>query len=309
MKTSLRKSLALAELMAADLFWGFGFVAVIWALRCAGPLSITAWRFLVAFLLTALISPLSSKWRREWTLVNLKLAFIPGVLISLTLIFQTWGLRYTTATRSGFITGLYVVFVPFVERFWYGRKLHSAHFGFVAIALLGTALIVQVQDGAWNWGDILTVIASLFATLQITLMSQVSQKVRSPVVFNSLQCLWAGSLALILALIFEPAPTWPQSTEPWWGLWSLALGSTWLAFALQVRAQKVISASLASLMYLLESPLALFFGYLCLAEQVNRMQAVGAVLILVASYLAIHFETRRLALNGMQGIVAATNER
>jgi drug/metabolite transporter (DMT)-like permease len=287
-----RRSLAIFELLTADLFWGFGFVAAIWAMQTIGPFALTSLRFLISFLISVVLSLFIPSLRRYWTALNWRLSVVPGVLIGLTMIFQTWGLQWTTATRGGFLTGLYVIFVPLIERVCFKKPLHRFHALFVILAIGGTALIVDFHGGEWNRGDVLMVLCSLCAAFQISWMGKISHEIDSPVVFNSMQCLWAGFLSAALACFFEVAPQMPQGFKPWFGLLSVAIGSTWLAFALQVRAQKAMSPALASLLFLLESPLALVFGFWLLDERIHLGQMAGAGLILLASALAIMTENK-----------------
>jgi drug/metabolite transporter (DMT)-like permease len=77
------------------------------------------------------------------------------------------------------------------------------------------------------------------------------------------------------------------------GLLSLSLGSTTLAFYLQVRAQAHLSATVSSLLFLLESPFALIFAFLLLGESLSTMEAIGAFLIFTAAVLASLREARQ----------------
>lgn len=297
---------AVIELVVAGALWGFGFIAATWMLQAMGPLMATAWRFVLASAVGALIVLMVPRLRRELTWAQLSLTFLPGVFLALTLILQTWGLRYTTATKSGFITTLYVLIVPILERIWLKRRLHRFHFIFVVLALIGVGLICDLpgalggkifsttdeavlQANRWNIGDFLTLLCSFCASLQILWFAFIYRRIRSSFVFNLLQTLWAAIPAVILALIFEPWPTLPLVGEPLAGLLLLSFGSTLIAFALQVRAQKKISPSLASLLFLLESPFAALFAVYFLDEHLRTEQWIGAGLILAALVLSTIF--------------------
>jgi drug/metabolite transporter (DMT)-like permease len=154
---------AFTELFFASALWGFGFIATVWALQSYSPLWITALRFSLAFAI-GLIPIVLTGARREFNRANFKLAFQPGILIALTLIAQTWGLQYTTATKSAFLTVLYVLIVPAIESVFRKAKLPRFHFFFVTIAILGVALICGLFSNAnasdlskteWNRGDAL----------------------------------------------------------------------------------------------------------------------------------------------------------
>src|SRR4051812_13463235 len=85
------------ELVFAASLWGFGFVAVIWGLESWTPVQLLFLRFLIGgtagiLLSSFVINPLKIQW---------KLAFWLALALSVMALLQTWGLRYTTATKSG----------------------------------------------------------------------------------------------------------------------------------------------------------------------------------------------------------------
>lgn len=290
------------EMVLAAFFWGFGFIATVWVLQVMGPLWATASRFGLAFALGLLLILVWPSQRRFWNRQTLAQAFVPGLLLSLTLILQTWGLQYTSAGRSGFITGLYVVFVPLLESWWAQTSINYLHLLVVAVALLGTALMVNLTGGGWNIGDLITFGCTLFASWQICWLGRISGAIASPLNFNILQCFWAALVSLPFALILENLPRWPQHWQPWAGMLSLVLGSTWIAFSLQIRAQGRVSAATASLLFLLESPIALGFSIWLLSERVAAKELLGAGLILLACVLAIWVERIRVSTSSSRSV-------
>ncbi|HMN70135.1 MAG TPA: DMT family transporter [Bdellovibrionales bacterium] len=292
--TEKRSSLlASAELLVAAGLWGFGFIAAIWALQGLSAVQITFWRFFLAALL--LLYFLTREAGRVAMRENLRLSFWPAVLLLSTLLLQTWGLMYTTATKSGFITTLYVVFVPLFEAVWRRERLPFSICLCVGTALFGTGLIVNFGIGDFNYGDLLTLICAVFAALQICVVGAVSVKVRKPFVFNLVQSGWATLLCLPLFL-YHPVPVAPPAVwtpQIWTGILTLAFGSTVIAFYLQVRAQAHLSATVSSILFLLESPFAMVFAMLLLNESLDRYEAVGATLIFLSALAASLLEARR----------------
>jgi drug/metabolite transporter (DMT)-like permease len=292
----MKRTVAIAELFTAASFWGFGFIATVWALRVLDPSAVTFLRFLLASVL--LVPVALTKEGRARITSYIRLAFWPGVIFAATLIVQTWGLQYTTATKSGFITTLYVIMVPFLESWYVGRRLPAGIWTCVALAFLGTALIVNVGFGEVNIGDILTLICAFFATGQIFIIGLVSPRVQHPFTFNLVQSAWSCLLLSPFAA-FNPAtwrhvadfPNWPLSAQG--GLLSLAFGSTVVAFALQVRAQKWLSPTVSSLLFLLESPIAMLLSIWLLGEHLGWLEASGCALIFAAAVAASLLEAKR----------------
>jgi drug/metabolite transporter (DMT)-like permease len=304
----MSRSNAIIQIVIACALWGFGFTATVWALDSMGPLGITGWRFVLASLTGFSFAFLNPKLRPHINMKTIRAGMIPGLLLSLTLVLQTWGLKTTTATKSGFITCLYVLLVPVLERHYLNQKLHRLHYLFVIIALGGTALICgfnpfaynlasssanifansipSAQSSHWSTGDFLTLLCAVAASFHIISLAYQAPKAASPFVFNLSQSLWAGILPLILSFIFEGQLIWPLVGKPLYGMLFLALGSTLVAFSLQVRAQKKLSPSTASLLFLLESPFATLYAIYFLGENLNISQWFGAGLILIAAAIS-----------------------
>lgn len=282
------------ELTLASVFWGFGFIGARWALVVMGPLWITGLRFTLAFLFSLpIIIFLAKKSDHSHIKENLYQSLTPGILLALTIIFQTWGLEYTTATNSGFITTLYVLFVPMLEAIFFKKRMESANFVLVAVALFGTALICDWSASVWNKGDFLTLLCALASAGHIVWISHVAHKVKSPFTFNSFQSFWCGLIGVASALIFEPFRFESGNFNAIFGFCSLLFGSTLLAFFIQIRAQKVLSTTTASLLCLLESPFAAIFAFWLLAERLGFTQWLGALLIIFSACFTIFLDSRK----------------
>jgi drug/metabolite transporter (DMT)-like permease len=235
---------------------------------------------------------------------HFKSAALPGFFLAGVIVLQAAGLLHTTATNSGFITCLYILFVPLTEALFFKKRLHPAHGLLVAVALIGTAFICKLNLANLSAsktlrGDVLTVIASLFATGQILAVGRASRKVTSVLAFNAYQSLWAALIALPFALALESGPLLAferlASAGPLpliGGMAYLIFGSTLIAFHLQVLGQKVLSPAVASMLFLLESPFAAFFAAVFLGERLDGMQWTGAALIFASAYGVVVLETK-----------------
>lgn len=289
---SPKRNLAVIEMLLATAGWGFGFVATIWALRAVDAFELTLIRFALAGLLGLPFVILAFRKGEGGKLASL--SFVPGVFLTGTLVLQTWGLQFTSPTKSAFITTLYVVFVPLVEIVHLKKPMGWKIWACVSLALIGTALIVDLGFSALNFGDVLTFLCALCATGQIYWMGQVSRRISRPFAFNILQTIW--SIPLILPLVnlsvvahkVANVANWPR--EALAGTLFLAIASTMIAFFLQVRAQAKLSATVSSLLFLLESPFALIFSILFLSKSLTLMESAGAVLIFASAIWATRLE-------------------
>lgn len=283
---------AIAELIFCSMLWGFGFVSAVWALKAVNAFEMTLLRFSLAAGVSALI--LLPGWRKIHWRPLARLSFWPALFLFATIVFQTWGLNFTSATKSGFITTLYVVFVPLLESFHLKRKIPWSLWLCVLGSLLGTLLIVNVGLNSVNLGDALTFVCAVFATFQIYYMGLVSPTVKNPFAFNGVQSLWCAAFSL--PFIFHDNLPGKLNFARWeWtsiaGLMSLAFGSTLIAFFLQVRAQARLTPTVASLLCLMESPFAMMFAMYLLNERLGALEACGAVLIFVSAVGASYIES------------------
>lgn len=285
------------QLVIAASLWGFGFIAVVWALKELGPLEITLTRFLVGFLIGFFLQA-PVRTRLEWKSA-ISMGFWIAFFLASTLALQTTGLQYTTATKSGFITTLYVVMVPLFEAIYYRHKISLQLWSLVFMALVGTALIVQLEFTDLNKGDLLTLACAVFASLHIIWIGKVSDKTAHPFLLNTTQSLWAAIFILPFVEL-TPWLTKISNVMTWdikaiWGMLALAVGSTTLAFYLQVKAQAHLSPTVSSLLFLLESPFAMIFAFLLLGESLSLMEGAGATLIFAAAVIASLQESRKSA--------------
>ena len=290
---------ALVELFLATIFWGFGYIATVWALEMASALEITFLRFFLGGLF-GLFFVRSFALRSEAFFKLLRLSFWPGFFMATLLLSQTWGLEYTTAVNSTFITSLYVVITPFLEWAVLKKRSPVIFFAYACVSLVGVGLILRgsaqselLLGGKALVGDLLTLITACFSAAHLVSIGRIWREIERPFLFNAAQSLWAALLLFpfLIAQIFFAGPhsvglfagVSKVSIEAVIGLLSLIFGSTMLAFFLQLRAQSVLSPSLTSLVCLLESPLALAFALIFLHQPLSSWALLGAVLIFISA--------------------------
>lgn len=275
------------ELLIASVFWGLSFIAVRFALESFSPLYLTAFRFLGAFGVVLAFHLISAKRLIPHPTHQWKLSVLPGVLLGATIVLQTAGLKFTSVSRSSFLTSLYVVFVPLIQILITRQPISKNLLTAISVALIGMALLCQTSlSGGWNIGDSLTLLCAVIASVHILVIGRSAKIISSPFQFNALTSFFSGIIPLALAFWLEPPPS-AITPSAVLGLLFLIGPATLIAFAVQVRAQQTLSESVVSFFYLLEAPIASFFAYLILSESLSLMQILGAGLILVASKLAL----------------------
>lgn len=280
------------ELLFATSIWGFGFIATRMALDGLGPLWLTAARFGIAgavgLLLVGIFAPVPARQFVQ----ELRESMVPGAWLATHLGLQTIGMQYTTATNSGFLTTLYVLFVPLLGLVLGRTRVTRSHAFLVVLALGGAALIGQVDKLIFNIGDLWTVGCALAGAVHIHVLGAYAMRAPSPLRLNVNQSLWVFFFVTPVAIVFDKFPTAMPSPRALVGLMFVALASTLIAFLFQVRAQRTLAPSLVSMLCLLESPFAAVFAYFVLNERLTGMQTIGAGVIMLASVGAIALESR-----------------
>ncbi len=155
-KKQLRADLVL---LFVTLIWGATFPVVKVALADVSPFLFLAVRFLLAGALFALL------FRRKifpLDLPTLRAGAALGLFLFLGFGFQTYGLVYTSAARSAFMTSLLVLWVPFISLFVERERPAASLWAAIGVAVTGMWFLNRPEAGALNRGDWLSVACAFF---------------------------------------------------------------------------------------------------------------------------------------------------
>lgn len=276
-----KKVKSIFEILIADLFWGFGFVATAWTLKSFSVYQSLYLRFLLITLVSMLFVFL--RFFKKDLIYYFKISFLPALFLTGEIFFQIFGLKFTTPSKAGFITTLFIVMVPILELIFFKRSISKKHWFWVVTSLYGTYLIVGGKLDQINRGDSLILISALFASFHILIIGNISRTDISLFKLNLFQSYWGCILTMPLILL-DPIKNFSSITsQAMTGLMSLTFGTTLLAFYFQMRAQKNITASVASLLFLLEAPLAAIFSFYFMNESLSLFQIGGCCLVLFSA--------------------------
>lgn len=275
--------------------WGLAFVAQKKANDTLGPVTFIAARFLVSAILVLPLARLEGRQRPGVSPMDLMHGAIVGVTLFAGMTLQQIGLVHTSATNAGFLTSLYVCFVPYVGWWLLGEKPDGRHLLACVICMVGAWLLAT--DGAFlhlNIGDLYIAASALGFALWIVLISRYMKQYDRPFFMAAAQYATTATLAFVFALVLE-APTIAsikQSIGPilFTGVFSGAVATT-----LQGVAQKYTPATDAALIVSLESVFAAIAGYVLLGEATGPIAMTGCALILVAVLIAEGFPLHRAA--------------
>ncbi len=280
MSKRLGADLALA---LCTLLWGSTFVVVKNSLDHSSVFVFLALRFTLAGLCMAVSRPgVFRALQREEIFAGVRLGFFMFCGYA----FQTAGLRYTTASNSGFITGSSVVLVPLILALFWGKRVTLwVYFGTIAAGAGLYFLTVPVTGAAHlNRGDVLTFFAAISYAVHIILVGEYARE-HSAAALSVLQVLACAVMAWLTA-IGADAIRWQQmrfasSSELWIGITVCALFATAVAFSLQLWAQQYTTPSHAAILFTLEPVFAVITSYLVLGERLGLRSVAGAGMVLV----------------------------
>lgn len=280
MKLSKRRSLvADIALFIVALVWGGGFVAVKDALDSITPFYIMALRLTGAAVLLALIF---FKTMKKISKKDIIYGSIVGVVLFTAFAAQTIGLQYTTAGKQAFLTTVYVVIVPFLS--WKAEKkrpdLYSLFSAVLALIGIGFLNVGDSFSLNMNLGDWLTLVCAFLYAAHIILVAHYAKKV-NPIILSVIQMLFAGLVALVCALIFEPKfPGIDRSA--FFSVFYLIAFATAFAFVIQNVAQKYTHPNHVGIILCLESVFGAILSVLILKEIFTINMIIGCVIIFIA---------------------------
>jgi drug/metabolite transporter (DMT)-like permease len=190
------------------------------------------------------------------------------------------GLAYTTASSSGFITGIFVLFVPLFLFLFLGQPPTLWQWVATGLALVGLWLLTG-GVGAFNRGDGLTVLSAA-AYAGHLLVTDRSVRSEADCILLAFHQFWmTGLMALLctasLGRSFEVAT--PQAAGV---IAFLALVPTLSAFYVQMLCQRHVAPLKASLVFTLEPAFAAIFAWTLGGEPFLPERAAGGILILAA---------------------------
>lgn len=265
------------------IIWGSSFVVMKNSVAVISPTYLLALRFTIAS--AALVAVF---WKRVRALKkqDLLCGGLLGVFLFVSYFFQTYGLKYTTASKNAFITTLYVILVPFLHWFFNRKRPSRNNVAAAVIAVFGLALLSLEGDLSVNIGDILTFICGFFYAVHIVFIDRYTEK-HDPVGLTVTQMAVAAILSWIVAPILEGSMDFGVIDKAMMaGLLYLGIFSTMIGFLLQNVGQKHLSPNTSSILLSFESVFGLFFSVLFLKDPVTLKLAAGCVLMFASVILS-----------------------
>lgn len=269
-------------LFVCAFIWGLAFVAQLNAMLFLGPFGFSGLRFIIAGVVISPFAYISSKFK--FSRHELLAGLILGIWLFVGSNLQQISLLYTTAGKSGFITSLYICFIPFFLLVFWRIRIRLMTFVGVIVATSGLALLCLQESFIPTSGDLWALgCAAIFALHVIYVGRYVN--LYNPLHLAFIQSLVAGFSSFIIALYFEGIST-AGAISAWRELLYAGGLSAGLAYTIQIVAQRYVSATNSALILSLEAIFAALAGWIFLFEVLNSSQIFGCILMLCGVLLA-----------------------
>jgi drug/metabolite transporter (DMT)-like permease len=271
-------TIALVALVGVTAVWGYTFLVVQDAVARMPVMDFLAWRFVAASVVMIILRPTCL---RNVTRLELLRGLGLGTVLGLGYIAQTYGLRYTSAANSGFITGMFVVLTPVMSWILLRRKTNRNTWMVVALATVGLALL-SLNGWSVGIGDLLTLGCAVFFAIHIVGLGEWSSQYE-PYAFSLIQI---GAVAVISLIAATPGGI---ALPPDPGVWEVVaitgVLATAVAFFVQTWVQSLVSATRAAVVMTMEPVFAGLFAVVIGGNPLTLRTLGGAACILAAMFI------------------------
>src|SRR5579884_4096313 len=263
--------------------WGSSFILVKYAVQDISILLFLTVRFSIAALLLAI--PLALRRNRPPWRQSLRGGITAGIFLFAGYVVQTFGLHYTTAAKTGFITGLYIPLVPIFGALYYRKRPGASDAIGILLAFAGIALMTIQRDiFDIGLGDVLVGLSTIAYAIHILVLAHYTKTAD----VQWLAVLQIATAAILGSLVFW----WAAPVQVHWtpivyiALAVSSVLSTAFAFTALTWAQKHTTATHAALILSLEPVFAWLTAWYAAGEVLTLRAACGAALILAGILLA-----------------------
>jgi drug/metabolite transporter (DMT)-like permease len=278
-----------SALIITTVIWGATFAIIKTALHSISPMMFLTLRFTTAAII---LFPFVFKKLKKLNSYAVKGGLILGFLYFGGFAAQTIGLQYTSATKSGFITGTFIIFTPFFQIIM--EKKMPGKGNVIGIALVILGLLFLFSKGThyfdlfhefgsnFNIGDVLTFICAFFYALYIVYLDIISKKVDfMPLVF--MQVAFTAVGAILFGIVFQLSGVNQTSfiinKDVIIAVLYTSLLATIITTTLQTKYQKYTTPSKAGIIFSLEPIFAAIVAYFLLSEKISNFGYIGCIFI------------------------------
>ncbi|MDY3118275.1 MAG: DMT family transporter [Peptoniphilus sp.] len=283
----MKRNQAMLLLLLTTIIWGMGVVAQIAGMDYIHPFALNFHRSLAAGFFLLIVLLFIPKLRDVGTdlKATIKGGVLCGICLSVAMALQQYGFQYTTASKGGFITALYIVLVP-IGGVLMHRPVSKKTWVAVVVAAVGLYFI-SVKKGAglsMGMGDFLVFLSAIAFSVHILVIDCFADKVDG-VAMSCIQFFTASVFSLFFVLL-TGASIVGDYVKALPAILYLGILSSGVGFTLQIMGQRYTDPTTASLILSLESVFSLLGGIALLGESVTVREGLGCMLLFVAILIA-----------------------
>ncbi len=296
----VKKYLSEGSLLFITIIWGATFVIIKGALSEITPMLFIAVRFTLA---AVLLFPFFFRSVLNSSKETIKDGLILGVIYFLGFATQTIGLQYTTATKSAFITGTFVLFTPIFQLIFEKKIPGKGNLIGILFVILGLIFLSSKGENAldvfseigsgFNIGDFFTLICAVFFAMYLVYLDISSKKHDyKPLVF--IQISLTGLLGIISALFVSATGLQTEkliiNSSLIFAIIYTSVFATIIASTIQTKFQKVVTPTKAGIILSFEPIFSAIFAFFILTEKISNFAALGCILIFLGLLVAEIFD-------------------
>lgn len=270
--------IAMASIVMAGLLIRFSVI---------GPIASGAYRLLLAIpflLLLAKFLPAPAQAHAKLNKEIISAALLAGLFFALDLAAYNTAILYTSLAEATLLTNLAPFIIAPISIIFFNEKIKRGFIFPVAVAVFGLWLLMYNASFKHNhlFGDCLSLLSALFYALFLIFIKKAASNYSVNRVLIMVG-LGGGIILLILAIGFQEV-LFPTSCSGWLILITIAITGQVTGQTLLTYGIKFLPLSLSSLLLLLSPLIAAIYAYIIFAEQLDKWQALGIIIVLIAIY-------------------------
>lgn len=273
---AVKRTVALFALFLVPIIWGSTFILVKWTISEIDLYYFLFLRFSVTTLFMIII------FHHQFfkaSLFTIRDAFILSIFMGGAYISQTEGLRFTTASNSALITGLYLILIPVFLAVFYKKKIELLSILAVVISFFGLYLLAQYNFTEANIGDYITLITAVACAFHAIFTGEYTKKhgVMQLVIYQFLFiAVFCGVVTLMRESYTLEIPQIGYLT-----ILITAVFATGLAFSIQTYAQRIIDPTRTGIILATEGAFGMLFGWWLGGDSFTTIAFIGALLTII----------------------------
>lgn len=273
-------------LLFVTITWGLSFPLTKTALEFTSPGFLTFIRFFLTILIFYSIykRKLDFKQNHQW-----KYGFTLGIFLFFGFALQTAGMKFTSASKSAFITGTALIIIPFAQYFILKNKPKVENIAGAIIVLAGLYILSESYFTVPNIGDILTLLCAVSFAIHIVLLDKYSRIVNLDLlIFGQFLAMVIFSSAFIIVWevnIYDEF-FFTMNSKLVISVLFITIFSSLIGIVLMTKYQRKTTPLRAGIIYNMESIFAVFFSFILIGEFLNFSQFLGAVIMLAGLFIS-----------------------